>query len=174
MDPRNRGRENMQEAPRRELGDSGNRRWCSEAARTGQSSLGRRRWHGTHCPRRLLLRDETSPGRRERERGQGPAREKGREGARERRAEASRAAVKQADPGRLLSSSFFCSVLSFRPARPLFLLLLSFARVLPCRGPCRVKTTYVPGEEAPGSRSVASRPLASSTTTSPSLFLSHP
>lgn len=63
-----------------------------------------------------------------------------------------------------LSSSFFS--FCFSPfvswcARLLFLLLLSFARVLPCRGPCRVKTTYVLGE-APGSRSVASRPLPSS------------
>ena len=123
------------EKSRYEFRDSGNRRWRFEAVWTGQSSLGRRRWHGTHCPRRLLLRDETSQAEERKGPSDGEREAKGNgeryAGSRAKSQPARRRSNKQAQA---LSSSFFSFFFFFHPPRLLFLLLLSFARVLPCRG----------------------------------------
>lgn len=142
-----------------ELSDFGNCRWCFEAVCTGQSSLGRRRWHGTHCPHRLLLRDETRQAGR---RGPNEDDEEGRTSERERE-RVRQAEQREPGGGQTSRPRLFppCPFPCFSPfvLLLLFLLLLSFARVSPGRGPCRVKTTYVPGE-AHGSRSAASGPTA--------------
>ena len=138
---------------------------------TGRSSLGRRRWHGTHCPRRLLLRDETSqPGRgtekyQERKRRQS---EEKREREKER---GSQTAVKQAQTQASFSPRSFPSA-SLRSSRvratvcaSSSLSFVAFLRALSLAQPgdrAESKPPYVPGRGPPGSRSVASRPLPSS------------
>lgn len=112
------------------------------------SSLGRRkaRWvPDTHCPRRLLLRDETSKrGRGSRARRRWLKRNGGKEREEKRRL-SSQSSDGQTDGLRVLSflrthlRLLLLLLLLFHSRfLLLFLLLLFFAR-----GPCRVKTTYV-------------------------------
>lgn len=144
----------------------------------GQSSLGRRRWHGTHCPRRLLLRDETS--RSEGQRGVRVLdREGGRNGRRKKRGRG-RERERQADGGqtgrpRLLPPRSFPSA-SLRSSRGV--LVFSFFCCFPLHTGLAMPGT-VPSQnhlceagKAPGSRSVASRPLPSSLLFNETLFSS--
>lgn len=144
---------------------------CFQAVRSGAvwQPWPKARWHGTHCPRRLLLRDETSRRTRERarvresKRGGGNEREGERASEREKEAKengrektrrrgsraASQAAVKQADSGPSLSVSRLFPFFLPSPSPPSLVAFLR-ARALPCRGPrraapCQVKTTYAPG-----------------------------
>lgn len=140
-----------------------------------------RRWHGTHCPRRLLLRDETS--RSEGRRGSlASANEREKERRESQRVRQPRRRSNRQTQAPFLLRSFPSSAsLRARPLRLLFLLLLSFARLSCHAGDrARVKTTYVCLARAPGSRSLASRPMASlllslpPSTPPPSFFLPLP
>lgn len=150
---------------------------CFQAVRSGAvwQPWPKARWHGTHCPRRLLLRDETSRRTRERarvresKRGGGNEREgeRAKERKKRRRTEERKRdgeAVEQ--PARRRSNrqtqGLLFPSLAFFPSSSLrlrlLLLLLSFAR-----GPCRAEDRAAPRRakskppmrlaEAPGSRS---------------------
>jgi len=141
---------------------------------------------GTHCPRRLLLQDETSRDERERELGRAGANERRRRERKRRRAAVSQpggGGPERPDSGALslsFSLSLSLSVFLFllrASSRLLLLLLLSFARPGPvvAAEPRRAAPeskppmyvcmyVYTPPDRNPpsGSRSPASGPLFSS------------